>query len=139
MLTSAERDDICRSYREAKNKELQIDILRDLYLTSKEEIIEVLTESGDYIPKRQGRPVKSQVVVKKAEVVREPVDKKEPLTQIAKKSYPLNRPGDAVVAAIKKELDRVSLDVAAKRQQLSLEEQQMGELADFLKSIGEEV
>lgn len=139
MLTSAERDDIRRSYREAKNKELQIDILRDLYLTSKEEIIEVLTESGDYIPKRQGRPAKSQVVVKKAEVVREPVDKKEPLTQIAKKSYPLNRPGDAVVNAIKREYGRVTADIQTMTRELKLAEQESAELREFLEQLGEEV
>lgn len=135
MLTPAEKDDIRRSYREAKDKQKQIEIMQDLYLTTKQEIIEVLEESNDYCPKKAGRPPKSQVVLPKPFPIPEQPEK----PKLVRKAYPLNRPGDAVVAAIKKELDRVSLDVAAKRQQLSLAEQQMGELADFLKSIGEEV
>jgi len=135
MLTHAEAEDIRKSYREAKDKQKQIEIMQDLYLTTRQEIIEVLEETNDYCPKKAGRPPKSQVVLPKPEAKPEQSEK----PKLVRKAYPLNRPGDAVVEAIKRELDRVSIDVNYYRQQLSQTEQTMGELADFLKSIREEV
>lgn len=43
-------EDICRSYREAKNKREQIKILADLNCTSKEEILKVLVDCGEEVP-----------------------------------------------------------------------------------------
>ena len=132
MLTPAEKDDIRRSYREAKDKQKQIEIMQDLYLTTKQEIIEVLEESNDYCPKKAGRPPKSQVVLPKPFPIPEQPEKHKPV----RKAYPLNRPGDAVVEAVKRELERVSGEVTNMKRKLSLLDQ---ELEVFLESIGEEV
>lgn len=139
MLTPADKEDIRHSYREAKDKQKQIEIMQDLYLVTKQEIIEVLEETNDYCPKKAGRPPKGQVVLPKPEAKPEAKPEQPEKPKLVRKAYPLSRPGDAVVEAIKRELDRVSIDVNYYRQQLSLTEQTMGELADFLKSIGEEV
>lgn len=135
MLTPAEKDDIRRSYREAKDKQKQIEIMQDLYLTTKQQIIEVLEESNDYCPKKAGRPPKSQVVLPKPFPIQEQPEK----PKLARKAYPLNRPGDAVVEAVKRELERVSGEVTNMKRKLSLLDQQRAELEVFLESIGEEV
>lgn len=43
-------DEICRNYRQAKDKKEQINILADLNCTSKEEIIKVLVDCGEMYP-----------------------------------------------------------------------------------------
>lgn len=135
MLTPADKEDIRHSYREAKDKQKQIEIMQDLYLTTRQEIIEVLEETNDYCPKKAGRPPKSQVVLQKPEAKPELSEK----PKLVRKAYPLNRPGDAVVEAIKRELERVSGEVTNMKRKLSLLDQQRAELEVFLESIGEEV
>lgn len=135
MLTPADKDDIRHSYREAKDKQKQIEIMQDLYLTTRQEIIDILEESHDYCPKKAGRPPKSQVVIPKPEAKPEQPEK----PKLVRKAYPLNRPGDAVVEAVKRELERVSGEVTNMKRKLSLLDQQRAELEVFLESIGEEV
>lgn len=43
-------EEICRNYREAKNKREQIKILADLNCTTKEEILKVLLDCGEKVP-----------------------------------------------------------------------------------------
>lgn len=139
MLTPAEKDDVRKSYREAKDKQKQIEIMQDLYLTTKQEIIDTLEESNDYCPKKAGRPPKSQVVLPKPEAKPEAKPEQPEKPKLVRKAYPLNRPGDAVVEAVKRELERVSGEVTNMKRKLSLLDQQRAELEVFLESIGEEV
>lgn len=51
-------DEICRNYRQAKDKKEQIKILADLNCTSKDEIIKVLVDCGEMEPP-ESRPKKT--------------------------------------------------------------------------------
>lgn len=46
-------DEICKSFRNARSKTKQIEILSDLNAVSKDEIIKILTEHGEAVPKRK--------------------------------------------------------------------------------------
>ena len=45
-MTAAEKNEIVMMYRQAANRKKQISILSDLYLCTKQEIIEILKEAG---------------------------------------------------------------------------------------------
>lgn len=53
-------NEICRNYRQAKDKKEQIKILADLNCTSKDEIIKVLVDCGEMeAPKQTSKPKES--------------------------------------------------------------------------------
>ena len=58
-LTRQDKLDICKSYREAKNKDAQIGIMSDLYLVTREEIRQILMDGGEIKkPRTRREPVK---------------------------------------------------------------------------------
>ena len=79
--------DICKEYREAKNKAEQIEILAQLNCCNVEEIKAILKKHGYEVPERKKRGPKPGT--KKVKTV---TAKKVPVNDIPTKEIPLNKP-----------------------------------------------
>lgn len=54
------KQEICKEYREAKNKSQQIEILADLNLCTKEDIVKLLKDEGEEVAVRKPRKQRQQ-------------------------------------------------------------------------------
>lgn len=77
MALQMTKSEIARKYNNGVNKKAQIQILADLNGTTKDEIIEVLKETGCELPPSRGRKPKTEPV------------KKEPAKRIKPKTEPI--------------------------------------------------
>ena len=117
-------EEICRSYREAKDPNGQIKILADLNCTNTDFIVEILKENGEPLKKRPyQRPSKKDADTGKAP------------EQKAKKKEPLP---EAVREAILRRIADIDEVLADTRTVLEKNTKQRQELEEFLRTYGEE-
>lgn len=127
-LTRQDKLDICKSYREAKNKDAQIGIMSDLYLVTHEEIRQILMDGGEIKRPRATRrePVKPKKVAAK----------KQPKPAEEKK-----RPGrimQEMISQAKDLLKTTEEEIEKLQRELREAEQDKKELETFLQTFGEE-
>lgn len=80
--------EICQSYREAKNKRAQIEILADLNLASTDYIKEILEKGGEFNRKPRAKVPKKAAVINEdfAAAVDEMTGKRAPLPGVIKEA-----------------------------------------------------